>query len=360
MNALRLLLPRSLPLAALVALALAACNEQRIAEPAPNAATPPSPPPASAAPATAAASTPAAAPSAVDAGADDASVDDAGAADAGDADAGAGDAGDADGGAGDAGAWTDPGCPEGMARAGSACIDRWEAHLVKRGPAGEIIPLSPCDRPPAEGGYEARSEPGVFPQAYISRVESALACKSAGKRLCSMKEWHRACRGKRGSLYPYGNHWQARKCNSDRPHLLSLRFGPDARRWRYEDFNDPTLDQEPGFLERTGAFNQCGGDYGVYDLVGNLHEWVSDTVDDALIEAMDAEDVTRNRQPSRTGNGVFLGGFFSTHQELGPGCKFTTVAHEPAYHDYSTGFRCCASAPLPSLSSSASPPGRRP
>ena len=171
-----------------------------------------------------------------------------------------------------------------------------------------------------------------------------------------MKEWHRACRGKRGSLYPYGNHWQARKCNSDRPHLLSLRFGPDARRWRYEDFNDPTLDQEPGFLERTGAFNQCGGDYGVYDLVGNLHEWVSDTVDDALIEAMEAEEVTRNHQPSRTGNGVFLGGFFSTHQELGPGCKFTTVAHEPAYHDYSTGFRCCASAPLPSPSPSSSGP----
>jgi sulfatase modifying factor 1 len=345
MNALRLPLPRSLHLAALVALALAACNEQRVAEPAPNAATPPSPPPASAPPAAAPAS--AAASSAGDASPADAG---ASAVDAGADDAGA-----------DAGAWTDPGCPEGMARAGRFCIDRWEAHLVKRGPAGEIVSLAPFDRPAAEGGYEARSEPGVFPQAYISRVESARACKSAGKRLCSMKEWRRACRGKRGSLYPYGNHWQARKCNSDRPHLLSLRFGPDARRWRYEDFNDPTLDQEPGFLEKTGAFNQCGGDHGVYDLVGNLHEWVSDTVDDALIEAMDAEEVTRNHQPSRTGNGVFLGGFFSTHQELGPGCKFTTVAHEPTYHDYSTGFRCCASAPLPSPlpSSSVTPPDRR-
>ncbi len=347
MNALRLPLPRSLHLAALVALALAAlalaaCNEQRVAEPAPNAATPPRPPPASAPPAAAPASA--------------AAASSAGEACAADAGASAVDASAVDASA-DAGAWTDPGCPEGMARAGSFCIDRWEAHLVKRGPAGEIIPLAPCDRPAAEGGYEARSEPGVFPQAYISRVESARACKSAGKRLCSMKEWRRACRGKRGSLYPYGNHWQARKCNSDRPHLLSLRFGPDARRWRYEDFNDPTLDQEPGFLERTGAFDQCGGDHGVYDLVGNLHEWVSDTVDDALIEAMDAEEVTRNHQPSRTGNGVFLGGFFSTHQELGPGCKFTTVAHEPTYHDYSTGFRCCASAPLPSPS--VTPPDRR-
>jgi hypothetical protein len=26
---------------------------------------------------------------------------------------------------------------------------------------------------------------------------------------------------------------------------------------------------------------------------------------------------------------------------------FTTIAHEPAYHDYSIGFRCCAAADLP-------------
>jgi hypothetical protein len=40
-----------------------------------------------------------------------------------------------------------------------------------------------------------------------------------------------------------------------------------------------------------------------------------------------------------------MGGFFSTHEQLGPGCKYVTYAHEPSYHDYSTGFRCCADAP---------------
>lgn len=322
-NALRSPL-RSLLFTALSALALVGCREERVAPPAPSAAPPPASPTASASVALDPAPTPVASSAA------EACAIDAGASDAGDF---------------DADAWSDPGCPEGMARGGRFCIDRWEAHLIKRGPAGEAIPLSPCDRPPAEGGYEARSEPGVFPQAYISRVESAQACKNAGKRLCSMTEWHRACEGKKGSVYPYGDHWIAKKCNSDRPHLLSIRFGTDARHWRYEDFNDPTLDQEPGFLGKTGAFDQCGGDFGVYDLVGNLHEWVSDTVDNALIQQLETEDVNRNHQPSNPGNGVFLGGFFSTHQELGPGCKFTTVAHEPGYHDYSTGFRCCAPAP---------------
>ena len=54
----------------------------------------------------------------------------------------------------------------------------------------------------------------------------------------------------------------------------------------------------------------------------------------------------RSRAASRAGRSV-MGGFYSTTSELGPGCYYTTVAHEPRYHDYSTGFRCCSSAALP-------------
>jgi hypothetical protein len=28
----------------------------------------------------------------------------------------------------------------------------------------------------------------------------------------------------------------------------------------------------------------------------------------------------------------------------GDGCSYKTVAHDADYHDYSTGFRCCADA----------------
>jgi sulfatase modifying factor 1 len=234
------------------------------------------------------------------------------------------------------------GCPEGMASVGRFCIDRYEAHLVARGPDGELR-VHPHSRRPERGVvYEARSAPGVFPQAYVSRIESSAACANAGKRLCSRKEWQRACRGARGLTYPYAERRQANRCNSDKPHLLTLRFGPDPMRWRYEHFNDPALSQEPGFLARSGEHAECVGDAGVYDLVGNLHEWVSDTVDTALMTRIWAEDASRSFQPWRIGNGVFMGGFFSTREEHGRGCSFTTVAHEPRYHDYSTGFRCCA------------------
>jgi hypothetical protein len=247
----------------------------------------------------------------------------------------------------DAGVRAATDCPEGMAKIGRYCIDRWEAHLVTRNAAGEITPLPFFSRPPEDGNYEARSTEGSMPQGYISRVEAARACRNAGKRLCSMAEWQRACQGKRGTHYPYGQKLEPSRCNMEKAHLLSIKYGTNGKRWTYEAFNDPALDQEPGFLAKTGTYDQCTSDAGTYDMVGNLHEWVSDTVDEELIDKLAAEPVERKNQVWRPGNGVFMGGFFSTHEQLGPGCKYVTYAHEPSYHDYSTGFRCCADAPSP-------------
>lgn len=238
-----------------------------------------------------------------------------------------------------------PECPAGMVQIERFCIDRYEAHLLARGPGGELTRHPHFQRPEEGVTYEARSEPGALPQGYISRIESQAACESVEKRLCSRTEWQRACKGGRGTTYPWGQRWQPNRCNAEKPHLLTLRFGADSRRWAYSHFNDPTLNQEPGFLARTGDHPECVGDDGVYDLVGNLHEWVSDTADGAFRARIDREGVHRSFQYWSPGNGVFMGGFYSTRGELGPGCTFTTVAHEPSYHDYSTGFRCCADAP---------------
>jgi formylglycine-generating enzyme required for sulfatase activity len=231
-----------------------------------------------------------------------------------------------------------------MARLGALCIDRFEAHLVSRGPSGEIVRHAFDQRPAPGVAYEARSEGGAYPQAYINRPEAAAACRAAGKRLCTLAEWQRTCGGAGALAYPYGPRWKAGACNQDKPHLVTRLFGWDPRRWRYEDFNDPALDRAPGFLARAGEHPACERE-GVMDLVGNLHEWVSDTVDRALLARLANDGVRRQWQPGTSGNGVFVGGFFSNHEEHGPGCRFITVAHEPAYHDYSTGFRCCADAP---------------
>ncbi len=135
-------------------------------------------------------------------------------------------------------------------------------------------------------------------------------------------------------------------CSSGKAHVLPQLFGFDPKRWEYEKhFNSPLLDQQEGYLEKTGALRGCVSDEGVLDLIGNLHEWVSGSVTESFIDQLDTEPVDRHDQHWHSGNGIFMGGFYSTGSQLGPGCYFTTVAHEPGYHDYSTGFRCCADAP---------------
>jgi formylglycine-generating enzyme required for sulfatase activity len=156
----------------------------------------------------------------------------------------------------------------------------------------------------------------------------------------------RACKGNGVDTYPYGATGVRKRCNTGKLHLLVERFGQHPRGgFKYDEhFNSPDLNQTPGFLARSGEYEGCASERDVHDMVGNLHEWVSDTVTPTFMEKLEEEGVERQEQPWVEGNAMFMGGFYSTISEHGPGCYYTTVAHEPRYHDYSTGFRCCATA----------------
>ncbi len=98
----------------------------------------------------------------------------------------------------------------------------------------------------------------------------------------------------------------------------------------------------------TGEYAGCTSTEGAYDLVGNLHEWVRDHVDTTLPSKLPVLAVAQRRIGKHPGNGIFMGGFFSTLNQHGEGCAYTTAAHAVSYHDYSTGFRCCKDAEPPS------------
>jgi formylglycine-generating enzyme required for sulfatase activity len=204
------------------------------------------------------------------------------------------------------------------------CIDKYEAYVVDLDERGEESPHSPYDM---IGNRQVRAKVarGVVPQAYISQVQARAACEAAGKRLCRPEEFIRACRGaNKDSFYPYGG--QQKKtgaCNEGKGSFVAAAFGMDFEKRTYAQFNDPRLNQMKGGLAPTGAYEQCVSPDGVFDMVGNLHEWVEE------------------RWGSR---GRFRGGWYGDAEVNGPGCHYVTSAHEPTYHDYSTGFRCCADA----------------
>jgi hypothetical protein len=252
-----------------------------------------------------------------DAGADGAAADDGGALfDGGVArDGGAPFDGGAarDGGSADAGA-----CPAEMALAGSACVDRWEAATIEVTDGGER-PHSPYESV-AGKVVRAVSAPDQVPQGYIHYVEAKNACIRAGKRLCTLAEWMRACRGAdTRDYYPYGG--QAKRagvCNEGRAvHPVVQLFDAGTGIWDPVHMNDPRINQQPDTLARTGAYSGCRGPDGTFDMVGNLHEWIEDAA------------------------GTFKGGFYVDAELNGHGCLYTTTAHAGTYHDYSTGFRCC-------------------
>jgi formylglycine-generating enzyme required for sulfatase activity len=166
------------------------------------------------------------------------------------------------------------------------------------------------------------SVPGAFPQGYISGVEAAQACANAGKRLCSRDEWRKACVGPRTLQFGYGDVREHGRCNDHgrSPMLIVLGTTSESPRdeWSPDRMNDARLNALPGSLARTGEHADCTNEYGVFDMVGNLHEWTSDP------------------------DGTFQGGYYLDTSINGDGCAYRTTAHDFGYHDYSTGFRCCA------------------
>jgi sulfatase modifying factor 1 len=215
---------------------------------------------------------------------------------------------------------------------GPFCIDRYEAALVRKG-AGVDGPPWPSNNPidGNESSVAAVSRPDQKPQGYISGEQAALACEQAQKRLCAPSEWKTACRGPEHTRYPYGDTRRAGVCNDrfDKPtgHPVTrlykqtkVRGDNPKNMWTPAFMNDPRLHELSDTVYPTGTFSKCTNGYGVFDMVGNLHEWVADP------------------------KGTFMGGFFMDTRLNGEGCDYRTTAHDFSYHDYSTGFRCCADA----------------
>lgn len=242
------------------------------------------------------------------------------------------------------------GCPAEMVRVNGYCIDRWEIStidkksgvalspyyppapalvsevwrgwLIERHELGDdaarAMPLPPLNALQRSGSFEVKavSRSGAIPQSYLSQLLARKACENAGKRLCTQDEWVGACKGKAGRKFPYGQNYKQGVCNVYRLiHPAAVLHGSASLGHR-----DPRLnlvyEGEAPLLRATGETPGCVSswdDERIYDMVGNLDEWVED--------------------------GVFLGGFYA--RSTTQGCEAKVSVHAPIYYDYSTGARCC-------------------
>ncbi|MBI4701622.1 MAG: hypothetical protein HY744_10775, partial [Deltaproteobacteria bacterium] len=206
----------------------------------------------------------------------------------------------------------------------------WQEWTTGRWRVGDLaaralpLPLLPAWQLSAALRPVARSELGVVPSGYVSGLVAEQACTSAGKRLCTVEEFVTACRGEKGTLFPYGADYEPGACNVFRPeHPAAILHGNASL-----GHLDPRLNRvragEGPLLRPAGATARCAsrwGDDEIYDLVGNLDEWLDEP------------------------GGAFAGGFYA--RATRQGCEALITAHPRRYLDYSTGVRCCRDAKPP-------------
>lgn len=162
--------------------------------------------------------------------------------------------------------------------------------------------------------YEAPNRRGAHPLVMHSFRSAERFCKRRGKRMCTEQEWELACEGPHHSPWVYGWSVNVKLCNSNKP-------------WKAVDFEAFGKDPEGARRESdrlwqgvpSGRYATCMSPFGIFDLMGNVEEWV------------------RSR-PSRTWPGALMGGFWA---KPWTGCRGTNDAHGPGFAFYETGFRCC-------------------
>jgi len=164
--------------------------------------------------------------------------------------------------------------------------------------------------------YEFPNRPGETPRFKMSFHKARAACKAAGKRLCTDGEWRRACQGAQGkNLFAYGQTYIPRLCNAG----SILKSGHSG------------LVDEAKDITASGAMKKCRTPEGVFDMLGNLEEWVLTSWNKTA--------------------GILEGGAWFTVQEYA-NCS-GMYSRQPNYRVslevpiFSAGLRCCWSEEAP-------------
>lgn len=172
--------------------------------------------------------------------------------------------------------------------------------------------------------YEYPNQVGVKPALTVTWLEATELCRERGKRLCTAEEWTLACEGPGRLPYPYGYIRDSDACNIDRPY----RFPNDAA---YASLATRLLEVERlDQREPSGSRLACVSSYGVFDMTGNVDEWVNN------------QSGSRQKAPYTS---ALKGGYWGPVRNR---CRPITSSHNEWHSGYQIGFRCCTDALRPS------------
>jgi formylglycine-generating enzyme required for sulfatase activity len=156
--------------------------------------------------------------------------------------------------------------PGGDFWAGSDDADADDSDRPRRRVRLESFYIGKCEVTHAEWkrfrpGHKVPAGYGAHPITNILRSEAEAYCRSVGGRLPTDQEWEKAARGTDGRRYPWGDRFEASRCNMGRVKLPpNACLVPGVRRG----------------LKGVSAHVAGASPYGALQMAGNAWEWVAD------------------------------------------------------------------------------------